>query len=294
MFLSRRYDQNASTSPLFGTARARNLILISAESLNAFPVQLQILGQPVMPNFATLVSERLYFNNFYDQAMGGTSNAEFAALQSLHSLAGGAVSMRYSGNRFNTLPHILARKRYMTVSACGAAPTFWNMQQTHANLGFQRSYFDDSYQASEKIHGWIPDIAFFKQTAARLALQPQPFMAFLLSSTNHHPFVLPAHERRLNLGSLEGTALGDYLQSVNYFDRALGEFLYGLRQAGLLETSVLAIYGDHHAYISDTRLLHQLLGVAEDDRLAMWLVQKKIPFLIRLPRGEHAGIIESP
>jgi phosphoglycerol transferase MdoB-like AlkP superfamily enzyme len=292
MFLSRRYDQNAVPSPLFGTARARNLILISAESLNAFPVHLQILGQPVMPNFATLVSESLYFDNFYDQA-GGTSNAEFAALQSLHPLTGGAVSMRYSGNRFNALPHILTRQGYTTVSACGAAPTFWNMQQTHANLGFQQSYFEDSYQASEKINTWIPDIAFLEQTAARLALQSQPFMAFLLSSTNHHPFLLPAHERRLNLGPLEGTALGNYLQSVHYFDRALGAFLRALRQTGLLETSVLAIYGDHHAYISDTRPLHQLLGIAEADRLAMWLVQKNIPFLIRLPHGEHTGIIKN-
>jgi lipoteichoic acid synthase len=293
-FLERRYARDgAGASSVFGAARGCNLILISAESLNAFPVGLRLFGQPVMPNFAALVSESLYFDNFYDQA-GGTSNAELIALQSLHALSGGAVSMRYPGNHFKALPGVLAGAGYTTMSAVGAAPAFWNMQQMHTSLGFQRSYFEDSYQASERINGWVADIPFFEKTAVRLRLQAKPFMAFLLSSTNHLPFVLPPQERRLDTSGLEGTAVGNYLQSVHYFDRALGDFVAALRQEGLLETSVLAIYGDHHAYLPDTRALPGLVGIDANDDFAMWLLEKKVPFLIRLPRGEHARVVNTP
>jgi lipoteichoic acid synthase len=66
-------------------------------------------------------------------------------------------------------------------------------------------------------------------------------MAFLLSASNHHPYRLPAKHRRLHLGALDGTLLGDYLHSVHYFDAAFGEFVTRLRHTGLLDASVIVL-----------------------------------------------------
>src|SRR4029077_14904948 len=82
-----------------------------------------------------------------------------------------------------------------------------------------------SYKVQERIGSWMADKEFFSQTIPFLEAQTEPFIAFLLSSSNHHPWELPDKYRVLKLGELEGTLLGNYLQSVRYFDAAFGEFI---------------------------------------------------------------------
>ena len=46
---------------------------------------------------------------------------------------------------------------------------------------------------------------------------------------------------------MEGTKLGNYFKSLHYADEALGEFIDALEEEGLLENTVVVIYGDHDA-----------------------------------------------
>ena len=46
---------------------------------------------------------------------------------------------------------------------------------------------------------------------------------------------------------MEGTKLGNYFKSVHYADGALGKFIEELDAAGLLDNTVLVLYGDHDA-----------------------------------------------
>ena len=46
---------------------------------------------------------------------------------------------------------------------------------------------------------------------------------------------------------MEGTKLGNYFKSVHYADEALGEFFTKMDEAGLLENTVIVLYGDHDA-----------------------------------------------
>ena len=278
-------------SPLFGSARGKNVIVINAESLQAFPLDLEIGGQPVTPRLAAFARESLHFTSFYDQThLGTTSDAEFAAMHSLHPLAVGVLSNHFSYNHHRGLPRILSEHGYMTVSACAAQADFWNMRAMHAGLGFQRSFFEDRFQMTELIGPWLADHEFFAQTTAILKAQPAPFMAFLLTASNHHPYRLPPEHRELALGALEGTLLGDYLQSVRYFDRAFGAFVDRLRATGLLDTSVVVIYGDHHGFLGDPPELGRLLGIPARDEYRTLQVRKKVPLLIRLPHAQKAGV----
>ena len=118
----------------------------------------------------------------------------------------------------------------------------------------------------------------------------EPFLAFLLSSSNHHPYPLPRHYRVLQLGELEGTLLGDYLHSVHYFDAVFVEFIDSLRESGLLDRTVVVMYGDHHGFLGDTPELARLLGFPERSEYHHFYVRKRVPFWIRLPHGQAAGI----
>jgi lipoteichoic acid synthase len=278
-------------SALFGSARGKNVIVINAESLQAFPLDMEINGQPITPRLSAFAQESLHFVNFFDQThLGTTSDAEFAAMHSLHPLAVGVLSNHFSYNRHRGLPRILTEHGYATMSACAAPAEFWNMRAMHGGLGFQQSFFEDRYRMTELIGPWLADHEFFAQTLPIFKAQPSPFMAFLLTASNHHPYRLPREHRELSLGALESTLLGDYLQSVRYFDRAFGAFVDRLREAGLLDTSVIAIYGDHHGFLGDPPELAQLLGIPARDEYRTLQVRKKVPLMIRLPHGEKAGV----
>jgi phosphoglycerol transferase MdoB-like AlkP superfamily enzyme len=288
-YLDENHKQQ-TPSELFAVARGRNVILISAESLQAFPIGLEIEGQPVAPRLSAFARESLYFTNFFDQThLGTTSDAEFMSLQSLYPLAVGVVSSGYASNRYRALPALLSQNGYSTISACGASGDFWNMKLMHSGFGFERSFFEDAFDIRERLGGWLADKEFFTQVLPILKQEKEPFMAFFLSSSNHHPYELPQDNRRLNLGELEGTLLGNYMHSVHYFDEAFGEFLDQLREAGLLEKSVVVLYGDHQGFV-DWAELARLLDIPERSQYHQLLVRKKVPLIIRLPHGHGAGV----
>ena len=273
-----------------GYAAGRNVIVVSAESLQAFPLGLKIAGKPVAPNLTAFAEQSWHFVNFHDQTyLGTTSDAEFLAMHSLHPLASGVLSTRFNNNSYRGLPQILADQGYATLSACAAPRGFWDMDKMHRALGFQQSLFEDSYRMTERIGPWLSDRQFFAQTLPRLAELKRPFMAFLLTGSNHHPYRVPAPEQAERFPSIEGTELGRYVSSVNYFDRAFGEFVEGLRRQGLLDTSVIVVYGDHHAFLEDEKALAALLDFSPTDRFAMLRARKSVPLLIRLPEGALAG-----
>jgi len=287
----KRERSDASSSNLFGSARGRNVIVIMAESLQTFPIGLEIRGQLITPRLSAFAKESLYFVNFYDQThLATTSDGEFISFQSLHPLPTGAVAeSRYSGNHYYGLPATLSHDGYSTLSACGESGAMWYMNQMHPRLGFQRSFFEEDYKILDRIGPWLADREFFAQTIPILKAQTEPFLAYLLTSSNHDPFEMPEKHRTLNLGELEGSLLGNYLHSVHYFDRAFGEFVDQLRESGLLEKSLLVLYGDHQAFMKGPELA-RLFGFAESSEYDSFCVRKRVPLFIRLPYAQGAGV----
>jgi phosphoglycerol transferase MdoB-like AlkP superfamily enzyme len=289
-FLERRARSEPPPSELFGVARGKNLIVISAESTQAFVIGLEVHGQPVTPRLTALARESLYLANNYEPThLGSTADAEFAVMQSLYPLPVGVVASRYARNHYRGLPALLAERGYVTFSAVGAMPHFWNMNQLHPRYGFQQSYYEDSFQIDERIIAWISDREFWRQMQPILQREREPYMAFMLSSSSHHPYTVPEQYKTLRLGELEGTMVGDYLHAVHYADRELGAFVDWLRETGILDRSLLVIYGDHQGFLGGQPELPALLGFTEWNEYHHFRVVKRTPVLIRLPGGEAVG-----
>lgn len=290
-YLARRAQATAPPSSLFGIAKDKNLIVISAESTQAFVIGLEVHGQLVAPRLTALARESLYLANNYEPThLGSTADAEFAVMQSLYPLPVGVVASRYARNQYRGLPALLAERGYNTFAAVGAVPYFWNMNQLHPRYGFQHAYYEDDFQVDERIIAWISDRQFWTQMRPKLQREREPYMAFMLSSSNHHPYTLPAQYRTLNLGSLDGTTVGDYLQSIHYADQELGAFVDWLRERGILDRSVLVIYGDHQGFLGGQPELPRLLGFTEWNEYHHFRVVKRTPVLIRLPGAQAASV----
>jgi phosphoglycerol transferase MdoB-like AlkP superfamily enzyme len=290
-YLDRRALATASPSPLFGIAKDKNLIVISAESTQEFVIGLEVNGQPVAPRLTALARESLYLANNYEPThLGSTADAEFAVMQSLYPLPVGVVASRYARNHYRGLPALLAERGYNTFSAVGALPYFWNMNQLHPRYGFQHGYYEEDFQVDERIIAWISDRQFWTQMQPKLLREREPYMAFMLSSSSHHPYTLPTQHRKLDLGTLEGTLVGDYLQAIHYSDQELGAFVDWLRESGILDRSLLVIYGDHQGFLGGQPELPGLLGFSEWNEYHHFRVVKRTPVLIRLPGGAAAGV----
>jgi phosphoglycerol transferase MdoB-like AlkP superfamily enzyme len=291
-------DRQSARKPsrLTGIAKGKNLIMIQAESLQSFPIGVVLDGQPVAPHLAAFAAESMQFANFFDQTHHGfTSDGEFTTLTSLHPLPEGSASVTLRTNHYRSLPTILSSFGYRTVSACGASGAAWSMAMTHPAHGFDVSLFEDRFEPKEVFKS-LSDGEFFAQMLRRLGSEPRPFAAFLITSSNHgSPSEVPLRQRTLKLPPrLLGTVLGDYLQSVNYFDRVFGELISGLRDTGLLDESIVALYGDHQAYLNQPAQIAELISRASDSTFQRWLTEKRLPWLVRLPRAAERGVRTHP
>ena len=289
------WNRESSTGSTFGAAKGKNLILIQVESLQAFAVGLKVGGVEVTPHLNRFRKEGVHFTRGYNQtANGNSSDAEFMANTSLFPIAKGVAYMRYPGNEYHSLGTMLADEGYSTLALHGDRPGFWNRNHIYPSLGFQRYVSNMDFKKEESIGLGLSDRSFFRQSLDILKTQSQPFYAFLITLTSHYPFNFPALKEQVSslpLGDLEETLLGDYLRSIHYTDRHLGEFLKGLSESGLLEKSVIVVYGDHPAIpIGDRERLSKLLG-RNLESAAAWREIQKVPLMVRLPgkmiRGER-------
>jgi len=297
-FVERRRAVAMVPSELFGVARGRNLIIVMVESLHAFPIGLGIHDHEITPNLNAFARRSIVFENFYRQTWNGqTSDGEFTSLQSLHPLPTGAVATTYPMHHYRGLPRILRERGYTTLSAHAYYGDLWKMREVHPRIGFQQSFFRESYRLTEEIGLGLSDAAFFEQTVALLERQPRPFMAFLMTLTTHHPYKMPEAYRGLNVGDLEDTMVGNYLEAVHYFDTAFGRLVELLEKDDLLDESVLVLYGDHPGNFggsSDlTNLLAEDAGVQAPSagfNYRTWEAENRLPLIIHLPHDAAAGV----
>ena len=267
--------------PSFGAARGRSLIVLQVESLQDFAVDFRVRGQEVMPHLRRWVGDAVRFTNVTDETSEGrTSDAEFVALTSLLPLDHGAVAFRFPGNHYVALPRVLRDRGYSTLSAVPFEPGFWNRQVMHPAYGFTHSLFEPAFEMTEQIGWGLNDRDFLQQMVPRLERLPRPFAAWLITLSLHHPFEsFPDAHKVLQLGPLEGTSFGNYLHTMRFFDDALEAFRTALERDGLLDGSVVVIFGDHDAGFAHDPALARAIGIGGD--AAAWALNDRVPLFIR-------------
>ena len=271
-------------SPCSGIAAGMNLVLIQVESLQQWVIGVRVGGEEVTPFLNGLRQSALYFPLVFDQSdQGRSSDGEFIALNSLHALDRGAVAFRRAGNRFHALPAVLAEAGYTTLSAHAFERGFWNRAVLHPRYGFQNSYFRRELGEGEEIGWGLADHVFFERMVARLETQREPFMAFLITLGLHHPFEgFPTRYRRLSLGDLEDTPLGNYLHAMHYVDRSVARLFAQLEKVGLADRTVVALYGDHDAGLDISPQLLALAGWPPQDASTSSRIDR-VPSLVFVP-----------
>ena len=265
-------DYSHENNEYTGIFEGKNIIAIHAESIQKFTMDTSFNGLEVTPNLNKLASEGMYFTNFYAQDGNGTSSdTEFTFNTSLMPSSNGTVFVNYWDRDYVTIPKILGNKNYYTFSMHGNNCTMWNRNVVHESFGYNKFYcYNKDYNIDEVLGLGLSDKSFFNQSVTKIkeiSKNNKNFYGTLIMLTNHTPF--EAHSvvdydvdykyEKLNEETgemetvsnpyMEETVLGKYFKTVHYADEALGEFIDGLDKEGLLENTVIVIYGDHDAKI---------------------------------------------
>jgi len=245
--------------------KGKNIIAIHAESIQTFLLDLTFNGEEVTPNLNQLADSGMYFSNFYAQVgVGNSSDSEFTLNTSILPPSSGTVFMNYFDREYLSIPKILKEEGYYSFSMHGNNGTFWNRDVMHPNLGYDMFYHKDYYEIDESIGFGLSDKSFFRQIVPMIKevseTENKPFYTTLLMLSHHTPFddtalfdefpvdyKVEIDGEIVSRSYLEGTHLGLYIRSAHYADQAIGELMTYLEESGLLENSVLVIYGDHDA-----------------------------------------------
>lgn len=251
----------------------KNVLVIHAESLQNFVINKKINGKEITPNLNKLINKSLYFNNFYAlDSVGTSSDSEFTFSSSLLPTNNGTVFINYWNRKYETIQKKFNDAGYYTFSMHANNGTFWNRNIMYNSLGYQKFYnYESDYIIDETIGLGLSDESFFRQSLVKLKEineKGQNFYGTLITLSNHTPFTNEGKDlsnfdvssyhydkngKLITDNYLEGTILGSYIKSVHYADKALGEFINGLEKEGLLDNTVLIIYGDHDAKIKKSQ-----------------------------------------
>ncbi len=254
----------------------KNIMFIHAESIQGFTLDTYMNGEPLTPTINKLAREGIYFTNFYAQeSVGTTSDTEFTLSTSLMPASSGTVAINYWDRDYTTTQKLLKEKDYYVFSMHGNNGSYWNRLNVHKSYGYDRFYNSSTdFNIDETIGLGLSDKSMFRQAIPIIKdidKNNKNWMAEMLMLTNHTPFTdiervsdfkVDFKYKKYNEETgrydevsapfLEGRKLGSYFKSVHYADEAIGQLLGDMDKEGLLENTVIVLYGDHDAKVKES------------------------------------------
>ena len=284
-FSERKFTQNDFT----GLAKGKNIIVIQCESLQNTFVKKEYNGQEITPLMNSLIGDEgsIYFDNYFELlGMGNTSDAEFVSLNGLYPMLKGQAYKLYEDCDNYGLFTAAKDYGYRTMAFHGNTGKFYDRRKFYEELGVDDIMLGEEFTQDEIINMGLADKSFFKQSLAKFkdaAQNGNKFFSFMITLTTHTPFILPEELASIKpLPGDEDDYVYRYAKCARYTDEAIEDFYKDLDELGLLDETVIVIYGDHHAMT--------VKNAERQESIKKWLGKEldydemmNIPLLIRVP-----------
>lgn len=283
-----------------GILKGKNVLVVQFEALQTHALGYSAEGTEITPNLNDLVERSILFPNGVGLiAKGNTSDAEWAANSGLYPSIKKATSLQWGDKEVPALPRLLSKQGYFTFTMHTNDASFWNRRQLYGALGFDKFYDKAFFGEGPMLGGSRGDYALYERALpeiVRLHAAEQPFYGQIVTIASHAPFKFHK-EMRTRLELPKGYAdagIGGYLQSVRDADRAFGQFLEKLEEAGVLEDTVLIIYGDHYGpkIERDTKKLPESVDFFGRQYTSM--DRLTVPVIIHLPGQVRSMVNTEP
>lgn len=272
-----------------------NILLIVLESVRAYETGLFEKSNSLTPNLDKIASQAIEMTNFYSNSRT-TVQAEQAILcSSLDFASKSPYSVKKGTFNGKCLPKLLAEEGYDTSWYHGYSKGFFNRQQFHPSLGFNKlfakeDFLLDGYNENLDIGWGVPDPITFKKLFNDMLIKDkiskQPFFTQILTLTNHQPFNWDYTDIEFpaELNKKSDVVYDNYQKGIYYTDHALGQFWHDFTNSPLAKNTIVIITADHGVpfypeEITNETTKHEILY--------------RVPLLIILPERRHE-IINTP
>lgn len=214
------------------TLKGRNVILILMESMSA-----SLMGHGHTPFLDSLAHRSLFFPRCYS-AGNHTNHGIFSTLYSFPALMFRNLMKGTNIPHYRGLPSVLRDNGYHTLFFMTHESQYDNMNAFLRTNGYDEIYSQENYPKSEVVNSFgVQDHFLYRFAIQRLAQTKQPFMATLLSISNHPPYVIPEW--------FHSDAEEKEEQIVEYADEALRIFFKQTATQEWYDRSVFVLLGDH-------------------------------------------------
>lgn len=220
--------------------RKPNVVVILMESMSAS--LMREFGQqlPLTPTLDSLYQHSLAFTNFYSAGIH-TNHGMTATLYSFpavmfRNLMKGTVTPHRQG-----LPTVLKGLGYDNMFFMSHEAQYDNMKAFFTTNGYDEIFSQESYPKDSVVNSFgVSDhfeFDFALQQINKKAKSRRPFMATILTISNHPPYVVPDWFKPRTKEA--------ETQIVEYADWAIGDFLKKARKQPWFKNTIFVIQADH-------------------------------------------------
>ncbi len=252
-----------------------NVVVILMESMSANLLATFGNKQPLTPTLDSLYHHSLAFTHFYSAGIH-TNHGMTATLYSFpalmfRNLMKGTVTPRREG-----IATVLKQYGYENMFFMTHEAQYDNMKAFFQTNGYDDIYSQENYPESEVVNSFgVSDhyeLSYALNTINQKAKTGKPFMATILTISNHPPYVIPEF--------FKPKTKEKETQIVEYADWAIGDFLKKAAKEPWYKNTIFVIQADHG----------KLVGQSEGELPQSY---NHIPLIIfgpGVPQEQYAGL----
>lgn len=217
-----------------------NVVVILMESMSGSLLREFGQSQPLTPTLDSLYQHSLAFTNFYSAGIH-TNHGMTATLYSFpalmfRNLMKGTVTPHRQG-----IPTVLKGLGYENMFFMTHEAQYDNMKAFFATNGYDDIYSQENYPKSEVVNSFgVSDHFEFGYALGKInekARNRKPFLATILTISNHPPYVVPAW--------FKPRTKDKETQIVEYADWCIGDFLRKAAREPWFKNTIFVIQADH-------------------------------------------------
>ncbi|MCB5184958.1 sulfatase-like hydrolase/transferase [Methylobacillus gramineus] len=226
--------------------RPKNIVLITVESLSAEYLGSYGGNQQLTPQLDKIASEGLRFSHLYATGTRTVRGLEALSLGT-PPIPGQAIIHRPNNEHLATLGELLQDQGFASYFIYGGYGYFDNMNHYFRGNDYRvvdRTDFDPKSIATENIWG-VADESLFDNTLHELdraSAEGRPFMAQIMTTSNHRPYTFPEHRVQAEQGTRKG--------AIEYTDYAIGRFITQAKAKPWFKDTLFVIVADHCASVA--------------------------------------------
>ena len=282
-FISQKItDKNEYT----GLFKGKNVIFIMMESVGD-----EMINEELFPNFYKMYSEGWHWeNNFSPRNACATGNNEMSGMLSLYTINNNCTANYYRNNQyFESIFGIYNDAGYRTTSMHDYTEAYYYRSTIHRNMGSGKYYGvrDLGIKYQTEYVNWASDDDFMDKAVDILTNtdDERPFMTWLTTVSGHQPYNVSSILGDKYLKDFSNLSYSTenkrYLSKIKVTDDGLGTLLRKLEEKGILENTVIVMYGDHYPYGLRKSAVKQMIDRNLDDYEI-----ERVPFVIYTPGME--------